>query len=84
MYTREELCDKISEMYPEIGECDIDIMVNFDADKKAWIVELKKDSHNLKHYLDVPEADECIEGNKCISLGLEIAQLKKNIEGKQF
>ena len=52
--------------------------------KKAWVVDLIKDSHELKHYLDLPEADECMEGNKCVPLGLEIAQLKKNIEGKQF
>jgi hypothetical protein len=48
------------------------------------VVDLIKDSHELKHYLDLPEADECMEGNKCVPLGLEIAQLKKNIEGKQF
>jgi hypothetical protein len=84
MYNKEELCKKITKIYPEIGECGIDIDVNFDDDKKTWVVELKKDSHNLKHYLDIPQAEDCMEGNKCVPLGLEIAQLKKNIEGKQF
>lgn len=84
MYTKAELCKKITDIYPEIGECGIDIDVSYDDEKKAWVVDLIKDSHELKHYLDVPEADECMEGNKCVPLGLEIAQLKKNIEGKQF
>jgi hypothetical protein len=84
MYNKEELCEKITELYPEIGKCGIDINVNFDAEKKAWVVDLVKDSHELKHYLDIPEANDCMEGNKCVPLGLEIAQLKKNIEGKQF
>jgi len=84
MYKKEELCSKITEIYPEIGVCGIDVDVNFDDDKKAWVVDLKKDSHELKHYLDLPEADECMEGNQCVSLGLEIAQLKKNVEGKGF
>ena len=84
MYNRQELCEKITEIYPEIGECGIDLEVYFDEEKKAWVVELTKDSHELKHYLDLPEADDCMEGNKCVPLGLEIAQLRKNIEGKQF
>ncbi len=84
MYTKEELCEKITEIYPEIGECGIDIDVSFDDDKNAWVVDLIKDSHELKHYLDIPQAKDCMEGNKCVPLGLEIAQLKKNIEGKQF
>ena len=84
MYTKAELCKKITDIYPEIGECGIDIDVTYDDEKKAWAVDLIKDSHELKHYLDLPEADECMEGNKCVPLGLEIAQLKKNIEGKQF
>ena len=84
MYTKAELCKKITDIYPEIGECGIDIDVSYDDEKKAWVVDLIKDSHELKHYLDLPEADECMEGNKCVPLGLEIAQLRKNIEGKQF
>lgn len=84
MYTKEQLCNKITEIYPEIGECGIDIDVRFDADKKAWVVDLKKGSNELIHYLDIPEADDCMEGNKCVPLGLEIAQLRKNIEQKQF
>ena len=84
MYSKDELCKKITNIYPEIGECGIDIDVSYDDEKKAWVVDLIKDSHELKHYLDLPEADECMEGNKCVPLGLEIAQLKKNIEGKQF
>jgi hypothetical protein len=84
MFTKEELCKKITDMYPEIGQCGIDIGVHFDDEKKAWVVDLVKDSKNLKHYLELPEADDCMAGNKCVSLGLEIAQLRKNIVGDQF
>jgi hypothetical protein len=84
MYTKDELCKKITDIYPEIGECGIDIDVSYDDEKKVWVVDLIKDSHELKHYIDLPEADECMEGNKCVPLGFEIAQLKKDIEGKQF
>lgn len=84
MFTQEELCRKIIEIYPEIGECGLDITVNYDAEKKSWVVEMVKDSHQLKHYMEASDADDCMEGKKCVPLGLEIAQLKKNIQGKQF
>ena len=84
MYNANQLCEKITSIYPDIGSCGIDIDVAFDDGKKVWAVDLKKGAHHLKHYLEVPDADRCIEGEKCVSLGLEIAQLKMNIEGKQF
>lgn len=84
MYTERELCEKITTLYPEIGACGIDIDVSFNDVEKAWVVDLKKERHNLRHFLDLMEADKCMEGKQCVALGLEIAQLKKNIEGQQF
>jgi len=84
MYSDHELCSKITNLYPEIGECNINIEVQHDDKKKVWVVDLKKGEHELKHYLEYPDADNCMEGKQCVSLGLEIAQLRENIEGKQF
>ena len=84
MHDRDELCRQITSIYPEIGECGIDVMVDFDQEQNAWVVDLKKDGHELKHYLEVPDAEDCMDGKQCVALGLEIAQLKKNIQGKQF
>ncbi len=84
MHDKNELCKKIVSLYPDIGVCGIDVDVAYDEEKESWVVDLKKDTHELKHYLDVPDADDCIEGRQCISLGLEIAQLRKHIDGKQY
>jgi hypothetical protein len=81
MHDKKELCDKISEIYPEIGECGINVDVDWNQDKSAWIVDLKKDKHELTTYLEPQDADGCMEGKQCVSLGLQIAQLKANIEG---
>ena len=43
-------------------------------------VDLKKDEHELKTYLELQEADECMEGKQCVSLGLQVGQLRTNIE----
>jgi len=84
MYSKNELCNKITSIYPVIGACGIDIDVSYNDEQKAWVVHLEKDSHSLNHFLEIMEADKCMEGKQCVSLGLEIAQLMKNIDGRQF
>lgn len=84
MHDKEELCQKITELYPDIGECGIDIDAWFDQAKNVWIVDLKKGPHELQHHLEISDADACMAGRQCTSLGLEIAQLRKNIEGEQY
>lgn len=80
MIDKAELCEKIRTIYPDVGECGIDVDVEYDEDQKAWIVRLKKDSHELKTFLDDGDAELCMLGKQCVSLGIEIAQLKGNIE----
>mgnify|MGYP001810888267 CR=1 FL=1 len=84
MVSNSALCNKIIQLYPEIGECGMDIAVTRDEAKKAWVVHLKKDTHSLDHYLEFLDADLCMEGKQCVALGLEIAQLRNNMEGKQY
>lgn len=80
MIDREKLCAKIVELYPDIGECGIDVDVDYDEAKKAWIVDLKKGSFELKTHLEDDDADQCMLGRQCVGLGIEIAQLRGNIE----
>jgi hypothetical protein len=84
MHKDQDVCKKIVELYPEIGVCGIDVTVEFDEGKNCFAVQLSKDGHELTHHLEIPDADACIEGKQCVSLGLEIAQLKKHVEGKGF
>ena len=80
MLDKAELCEKIRTIYPDIGECGIDIDVEYEEDQKAWVVQLKKDSHELKTYLEDGDAELCMLNKKCVRLSIEIAQLKGNIE----
>jgi predicted ester cyclase len=80
MHDKKELCDSIRSLYPEIGECGIEVNVEFDEGKKVWAVDLKKDTHHLKTYLEPADANTCMEGKQCVSLGLQIAQLAANIK----
>lgn len=80
MIDKAQLCAKIIELYPDIGECGIDVHVAYDEDKNAWIVNLKKDKFELKTYLEDGDAGKCMIGQQCVGLGIEIAQLRTNIE----
>jgi hypothetical protein len=80
MYNKEQLCNKIREVFPDIGECGIDIDIDYDPKNKAYVVDLKKDNQRLKTYLEPEDADLCMNGKQCMSLGIEIAQLKNNVE----
>lgn len=84
MYSETELCERITSLYPDIGECGKDINVTYNQPEKAWVVHLEHGSHSLNHFLERVDADRCMEGKQCVALGLEIAQLRNNLEGKQF
>ena len=76
----EELCQNIKGIYPDIGECGIDIKVDYDNKNDRWAVDLKKDGKELKTFLEPGDAEKCMEGKQCVSLGIEINQLKDSIE----
>jgi len=80
MHDKASLCQKIKELYPDIGQCGIDVVVDYNAEQKAWTVDLKKGNQRLKTYLEDADADTCMLGQQCVGLGIEIAQLRANIE----
>ena len=80
MLDKRVLCEKITSIYPEIGACGIDIDVNFNKEKGAWVVDLNKGTHHLQTHLEIDEAEQCLVGKKCVSLGVQIAQLTENIK----
>ncbi len=79
MIDKAALCEKIREIYPDVGECGIDVQTEYDSQQARWVVHLKKENHELKTYLEDGDAEMCLTGKQCISLGIEIAQLKGNI-----
>ena len=79
MHSAKEICNKIHMVYSELGECGIDMNVKFEEQNNAWAVHLRRDGRELKTYLEIDETDTCIDKEKCIGLGLQIAQLRDNI-----
>jgi len=79
-YTIVALKEKIMEMYPEVGRHGIFVSLDFSKEKNAYIVKFKKDSHELTTHLEKRDADECMDGIKCVYLGVQIGQFIKNFE----
>lgn len=79
-YTLVALKEKILEMYPEIEKNGISVGLTFDEQKDAYIVDFKKGGQELTTHLEKKDADECMNGIKCVYLGVQIAQFIKNFE----
>ncbi|UCE72518.1 MAG: hypothetical protein JSV11_00075 [Nitrospiraceae bacterium] len=80
-YTNVALKDKIFEMYPEIGEKRINVGLEFSDEKESYVIKFKKDLHELTTYLEKKDADECMDGVKCVHLGVQIGEFLKNFDG---
>jgi len=79
-YTNVGLKDKIMEMYPEAERRGISVSLDFSEEKNAYIIKFKKGSHELTTHLDKKDADECMDGIKCVYLGMQIGEFIKNFE----
>ncbi|OAQ20546.1 hypothetical protein [Thermosulfurimonas dismutans] len=73
----EIICQKIHEVYPDIGACGIEVKVDWDENVGHWVVYLEKGEKTLKTYLEPEEIEACLAGKQCVSLGIQIGQLKQ-------
>ena len=80
MIEKAELCKKITEIYPDIGACGIDLDVEFDQSQNRWVVHLEKNQHHIKTFLEEGDAELCLMGRQCVNLGIEINQLRDTVE----
>ena len=82
-YTKVGLEDKILEMYPEILGLNISLSLNFSEEKNSFIVKLKKDRHELETLFEKSVADECMNGVKCVRLGIKIGEFIENFKSEE-
>lgn len=73
-----ELCNKIHEIYPQIGKCDIHLKVAWSEDRNARAVDFKKGMHRRRHYLEDKDPGQCMDRKQCVNLGIEFGQSFKN------
>ncbi|MGD8366186.1 MAG: hypothetical protein PVG78_00980 [Desulfobacterales bacterium] len=76
MIDKGALCEKIRAIYPDVGACGIDVRAEYDGNENAWVIYLQKGNREVKHFLPPEDAEACMGGKQCVSLGIEIAQFK--------
>ncbi len=79
-YTNADLKNTIVEMYPEIGEHNVAVDMIFDEGKNAYLFTFTRGIDILTTHLEKHDADECMDGIKCVYLGVQVAQFIKNFE----
>jgi hypothetical protein len=79
-YTNVALKDKIYEIYPEITDKGISVGLDFSDEKNSYVITLSRGIHQLTTYLDKKDADECMDGVKCVHLGVQVGEFIKNFE----
>ena len=82
-YTIVALKDRIYELYPEIENHGITMSLDFNHKMKTFDVKLKKEQKELVTHIEKMDADECMDGIKCIHLGAHIDQFISNFESKK-
>jgi hypothetical protein len=81
-YLKDDLKEKLLDMYPEVARYQLSMDLEFDQGKDAWVVSFTKGGHARHAFLDKKDADACIEGNACIYLGILISQYIKDLEAE--
>ena len=79
-YTQVALKDKIIQMYPEIEQHGAAVNLKFNEELKTYDVKIKKGQHELITHLEAKDADECMDGRKCIHLGVQIKEFIENVK----
>ncbi len=69
-------------MYPDVMTHNISVGLDFNEEKGSYVVKFKKEGHELETYLEKSDADECMNGVKCIHLGVKVGEFIKNFEAE--
>lgn len=64
--------DAIRRIYPELDEHDLEMSVKFDDSKDCWVVHVSNGKESLATHLEKKDAEDCLEGTRCIYLGNQI------------
>lgn len=76
MLTNEQICNQLSLMYPDFGQCDENLSVSWDKANRAWVVDFVYDGNKIRHFLEDEDASNCINEDRCLGMGIEFAQFR--------
>lgn len=70
--------DKVKSIYPELGEHGLAVTVKESEDAREWLITVSKGEHTLTTHISSQDAADCIGGNQCVHLGVQIGTFVEN------
>ncbi len=83
VYSNVALKETILAMYPEIEKYGFSTGLDFDEQTNAYILTFRRGAEVLTTHLEKQDADECMNGIKCVYLGIQVAQFIKNFDERE-
>ena len=83
-YSNVTLKNKIMEMYPEIRAHHVAVELDFYDSNNAYLLTFKRGTAALSTHIEKNDADDCMNGIKCVYLGVQVAQFIGNFEERQI
>jgi hypothetical protein len=76
----ERVTATIHKFHPEIERDNMDLGVTFDQAEDRYLIKLSKSGETVGAYLPQEDADDCLEGRKCVNLAVQVTQLIAELE----
>ncbi len=73
-----QIAASVASLYPEIARHGITLSVADDPASGDWLVTMRHENHVLSTHLGKEDADACIRGVQCASLGVQIGRFVEN------
>jgi len=81
--TYDALMEKISTMYPEIRKKGLETEITYSEVEKAYHVGFRRGKAELVTRIEKEDVDECLNGSKCLYLGVQVEQFINNFEDRE-
>jgi len=76
----ERVTAMIHKFHPEIARNKLELSVTFETAKDRYLIKLSKSGETVGAYLEEQDADDCLEGKKCVKLAVQVTQLITELE----
>jgi hypothetical protein len=70
----------IHRFHPEIEQNNLDLSVTYEKAEDRYLIKLSKSRETVGAHLAEKDADECLEGKKCVNLAVQVTQMIAELE----
>jgi len=76
----ESVTATIRKFHPEIERNNLDLSISYEKAEDRYLIKLSKSGETVGAYLPQQDANDCLEGKKCVKLAVQVTQLITELE----